>query len=159
MLRLLPQTTMSRSSPERRGERSPAIWGMGPQPMLPPVISSSRPRLHAQPAAEVRPVGRRGELRPHGDPRGKDPLRRYARGGELLQQGFVGDEKAVCVQLAHAGAAGVVRGEEAGGQAQLPPAAQLRDHHGREDVDADHGVRPQGLDPPPRRGAPLTICR
>ena len=95
------------------------------------------------------------EVRGDGDARGVEPGGVQPGGGKLLQQRRVGDAVAVHIQLTHAGGAGVVRGHEPGGKGQLPPAAQLGYHHGREHMDTDGSIGPIGPEGLPEEIGPL----
>ena len=66
-------------------------------------------------------------------------LRPEAAGDELVAQAQR-DEVEVEVALGEARAAGVVRGDLGGGHVQKPAAAQLAEHEGRENMDAEDGV-------------------
>ena len=94
-----------------------------------------------QRTAGLLPALRMQELLPNGDAGGEEPLLRQSGGHELRDQVPVGDAQSVHLQIPHTGRAGEVRGHEVGGDADAIAAAQLRHHHGGEQVDADHGIR------------------
>ena len=85
-----------------------------------------------------------GKLRGDGNAGGIQQGPLDAAGCKFIHQRLMGNAEAIHIQLAHAGGAGVIRGNKISRDGELATPTQLGDHHGGKHMDADSSIGPVG---------------